>query len=104
MANKWNIPADVERKVKERDKKCAYCGIDFENSGTNYKNKPSWEHIINDLSLTGENNIVLCCISCNASKGAKDITDWLGSSYCQKKDIRLETVSEVVKQVILQQS
>jgi hypothetical protein len=29
MANNWNIPLCIELEVKERDKRCVYCGTEF---------------------------------------------------------------------------
>jgi len=68
--NKWNIPQWLEDEVRQRDKKCVYCGVEF--SKESRKTTPSWEHIINDASIITRENIALCCISCNASKGAKE--------------------------------
>ena len=97
MANKWGIPKDVEDYVLNRDKTCIYCGIEFESDCTIRKHRPSWEHIVNDIRINSINNIALCCISCNASKGAKELENWLNSKYCQRNNITLKTVSEVVK-------
>jgi hypothetical protein len=36
-------------------------------------------------------------VSCNSSKGTKDLTDWLESDYCEKKSITAETIADVVK-------
>lgn len=99
MANKWGIPADVESLVLERDKVCVYCGVEFDN--TVRKLKPSWEHIVNDIRINGPDNIALCCVSCNASKGAKELDSWLTSSYCEKKGISSGTVADVVKAALI---
>lgn len=72
MANRWGIPADVEKCVLERDKVCVYCGIPF---GTERRSKRSWEHIVNDVRLCTPDNIALCCVGCNASKGTKLLRD-----------------------------
>lgn len=100
MANKWGIPKDVEEYVKNRDKNCVYCGQEFSDSPKSRKQKPSWEHIVNDIRINGADNISLCCMSCNASKGAKLLEDWLQSDYCNKKGITSENVAEVVKAAI----
>lgn len=99
MANKWGIPMDVEIFVLQRDKICVYCGVEFDN--TIRKFKPSWEHIVNDIRINSSNNIALCCISCNASKGAKDLEVWLTTSYCEKKNITTDSVAEVVKAALI---
>jgi len=97
MANRWGIPKEVEEIVKQRDLNCVYCGVEFTNDDSNLKTKKSWEHIINDIRINGPDNIALCCRSCNASKGAKQLSDWLKSEYCIKKEITAEKVSIIVK-------
>ena len=76
MANSWGIPKAIEDAVLERDKSCVYCGCKF---GSERAKKRSWEHIINDITITGLDNIALCCVGCNASKGAKLLKDWVYS-------------------------
>lgn len=100
MANKWGIPKDVEDYVKKRDKKCVYCGVEFLEKSNSRKFRPSWEHIVNDIRINGKNNIALCCISCNSSKGAKLIEDWLKSDFCKRKGITIDSVSSVVRKAI----
>ncbi len=97
MANRWAIPNDVENHVKKRDRNCVYCGVEFTENNLSRKTNPSWEHIINDIRINGLDNIALCCISCNASKGAKLLEDWLESDYCKRKEITVHTVDSVVK-------
>ena len=87
MANRWGIPRDVEELVKKRDLSCVYFGISFTNLVYTHMTRPTWEHIINDIKINGPENIALCCGSCNASKGAKLLTDWLNSKYCLTKCI-----------------
>ncbi len=100
MTNRWGIPKDVENFIKQRDTKCVYCGVVFSDKNESRKSKPSWEHIVNDIRINGIDNISLCCMSCNASKGAKLLEDWLQSDYCKKKGITEETVDIVVKEAI----
>lgn len=100
MANQWGIPKDVEMEVRQRDLHCVYCGVDFSIIYSSRKTKPTWEHIINDIRINGSNNIALCCTSCNASKGAKRLEDWLESKYCITKGITIKTVADVVKKAI----
>jgi len=100
MANQWGIPIEVEKLVRERDRRCVYCGIEFNSSEESRKSKSSWEHIVNDMRINRENNIALCCISCNASKGAKILEDWLKSDYCKRKGITKDSVAPVIKEAI----
>jgi 5-methylcytosine-specific restriction endonuclease McrA len=94
--NRWGIPKSVEMHVLARDLKCVYCNIEFNSCGTR-KSKASWEHIVNDVRIATPQNIALCCMSCNASKGAKLLESWLKTPYCQAKRISPETVADVVK-------
>jgi 5-methylcytosine-specific restriction endonuclease McrA len=93
MANKWGIPKEVEEAVLERDKECVYCGCTFTPER---KFKPSWEHIINDVKIATLDNITLCCVGCNASKGSKLLQDWIESPNAQKRGISQATLSPIV--------
>lgn len=97
--NRWNIPAWLEAEVIARDTSCVYCGISFGACGTR-RSKASWEHIINDAKIINLDNIALCCMSCNSSKGAKLLADWLNSNYCAKKNISEDSVADVVKRAL----
>lgn len=96
MSNRWGIPKEVEDFVKARDLACVYCGVPFLESNSSTKEKPSWEHIINDIRLNGPENIALCCRSCNSSKGSKELEIWLQSSFCKKKGINHSRLASVI--------
>lgn len=100
MSNIWGIPKETEEFVIKRDLCCVYCGIDFSINHESRKTKPTWEHIINDVKISSINNISLCCTSCNASKGAKSLLDWLKSPYCISKGINEKTVAKVIQEAI----
>lgn len=100
MSNRWGIPKNVEDFVKQRDTNCVYCGLELSNNPESRKQKPSWEHIMNDIRINGIDNISLCCMSCNASKGAKLLEEWLQSDYCKRNNITEKTVAQVVKEAI----
>ncbi|HCK21588.1 MAG TPA: HNH endonuclease [Bacteroidetes bacterium] len=100
MANRWGIPKDVEDLVKQRDTNCVYCGQEFLDIPESRKQKPSWEHIVNDIRINGTDNIALCCMSCNASKGAKLLEDWLLCNYCKRNNINEDSVAQIVKEAI----
>ncbi|MBU2649657.1 MAG: HNH endonuclease [Bacteroidetes bacterium] len=100
MTNRWGILKEVEEFVRERDTACVYCGMVFSNEINSRKNKPSWEHIINDVRINGTDNVALCCMSCNASKGSKLLEVWLESDYCKKKEITVNSVADVVKSAL----
>ena len=101
MANKWNIPDWLEKKVRNRDKQCVYCGVKFTPVQVSKKSAASWEHIINDAKIITRENIALCCCGCNASKGQKQLSIWLQSKYCKERGINSNTVAPIIKQAIV---
>jgi len=100
MANNWNIPAWLEKEVRERDEKCVYCGVEFTPAKVSKKTCASWEHIINDAKIITRKNISLCCCGCNASKGQKQLSVWLETKYCKERGINPETVAPIIKEAI----
>ena len=100
MANNWNIPASLEKEVRERDKVCVYCGNEFLSHNVSTKASASWEHIINDAKIITRENITLCCRGCNASKGQKQLSVWLQTKYCVERGITPESVAPIIKQAI----
>lgn len=98
--NRWKIPPALEALVLMRDRHCIYCGTSFEIATSRRGDRPSWEHIFNDARIVTEANIARCCMSCNASKGARLLTDWLHSAYCVRRRITPETVAAVVRQAL----
>lgn len=97
MANRWGIPEWLEAEVRARDTVCVYCREPFTSASECRSSSASWEHIVNDASIVTRENIALCCVGCNASKGAKPLHDWLASSYCRRKGITPESVAPVVR-------
>jgi len=100
MANNWNIPTWLEKEVRERDKKCVYCGVVFTPTKVSKKTCASWEHIINDATIITRENIALCCCGCNASKGQKPLSVWLESKYCKERGISPDSVAPIIKEAI----
>ena len=98
--NRWNIPDWLEREVIDRDRCCVYCGIAFAVQSENRRDRPSWEHIINDARIVTRENIARCCIGCNASKGSKSLVEWLESKYCRTHGITRESVAPVVQSLL----
>jgi hypothetical protein len=98
--NRWNIPKWLVDEVVERDRECVYCGVSFRKSDAPFRERPSWEHIVNDATMISRANIALCCRGCNSSKGSKDLLQWFESTYCKSRGITVETVSEVIKETV----
>ena len=99
--NRWNIPNSIERAILERDKSCVYCGTRFSDEPRSFRERRSWEHIVNDAKLITLRNIALCCRGCNSSKGAKSLEVWLDSPYCKQKNISKDTVAQVIRESLL---
>lgn len=95
--NIWNIPDWLEREVKERDRECVYCRVQFASATGPRRSIATWEHIVNDARMVNRDNIAWCCFACNSSKGTKALSDWLKSAYCKKRGITGATVAEVVR-------
>ena len=95
--NIWNIPKILEVAVRARDTNCVYCGVKFSTDKTDRKYTATWEHIINDETIIIPENIALCCCSCNASKGARHLEDWINTASCVKKNINYNTVAKIIK-------
>jgi hypothetical protein len=95
--NRWGIPAWLEDEVIARDRRCVYCGIEFVIGDPSRGSDASWEHIVNDATIISATNIARCCVSCNASKGAKPLDRWLESRYCKRRGISVVSVADVVR-------
>lgn len=100
MANKQEVPIEVENLLLSRDKSCVYCGVTFTEVDKSRKTKQPWEHIVNDIRINGIDNIAFCCMSCNASKDAKLLEIWLESKCCNEKGITKDSVAQVVKEAL----
>jgi len=98
--NRWNIPDWLEQEVLARDTTCVYCGVDFSLPASTRGTKPSWEHIVNDARIVTRENIARCCMSCNASKGTKNLRAWLQSQYCKRNGIHEASVAQVVRDAL----
>jgi 5-methylcytosine-specific restriction endonuclease McrA len=98
--NRWKIPDWLASEVIERDRRCVYCGVEFDADSAVRRDRPSWEHIINDAPIVTRENIALCCIRCNASKGTKNLADWLESTYCRTRGITRDSVASVVRSAL----
>lgn len=107
MKNKYGIPTDELEKIYKRDKKCVYCQkkMIFPYDLSIRKDSATIEH----LNYNGPfywnkglqiKDIVICCGSCNSSRGIKKLNDWFNSSYCISNNINENTVSNTVKKYL----
>lgn len=99
-ASRWGIPREVALAIIARDTRCVYCRREFGDPHGPRAACPSWEHIVNDQALVGAENIALCCVGCNASKGTKTLSSWLVSEYCISRGIRHQTIAPVAYETL----
>ena len=98
-AARWQIDFDLAVEVLARDVRCIYCSREFSFAGPRAR-LPSWEHIVNDLTIVNARNIALCCVGCNASKGRKALKAWLESVYCKERGITPSTIAPIAAQTL----
>ena len=99
MKNKYGLSEEKLDEIFKRDSKCVYCKKDMKAHTSNYK-RVDWYSIEHLNFLPPWNNhetVVICCWSCNSSRGNKKIRDWFASRYCIEKGINYKTVSSVVQ-------
>ncbi len=85
----YNIPTkDLITLVNNRDIRCIYCDCEF---STDYKSKRygTYDHL-DAFMAHSKSNTVKCCGSCNSSKGAKDVLEWLESKNLEPSKIIIE--------------
>lgn len=102
--NRWNIPKWLEVEVIERDRSCIYCRVAFVPDLASRRHRPTWEHIVNDARSVTRENIARCCVSCNASKGARDLAIWLESRYCRTRGITAGTIAAAAQAALAARS
>jgi len=102
--NKFGIPESTLSKIRERDKSCVYCrkAMVFPYVAKNSAYCATIEHLNFDgpfywREQLRADDIVLCCGSCNSSRGKKHLTDWFATVYFIKKNINAETVAAPVR-------
>ena len=98
-AARWKIDRGLAVEVLARDVRCIYCSREFSFSGSR-ASLPSWEHIVNDLTIVNSRNIALCCVGCNASKGRKALEAWLESTYCKERGITQSSMAPIATQAL----
>jgi hypothetical protein len=94
-ANRWKIPRDLALAVIARDSRCIYCNREFGLPQGPRAACASWEHIVNDETLINAENIALCCVGCNASKGTRLLKIWIDSRYCNDRGISRRSLAKV---------
>ncbi len=106
----FGISDKVLAGLAARDSNCVYChtAMTYPYSVNDRKNSSTIEHLNSEApfhiseGLQAE-DIVMCCGSCNSSRGAKTLLDWFASRYCLEKNISADTVAEPVKNYLQRQ-
>ena len=105
VANSFGIRPEIEAAIRERDTLCVYCsremriyvgvrGTRSDMATIEHLNHRPPFHWKDGLEADG---IVICCGSCNASRGAKTHVEWFRSRYCLERAINSDTVAEPVR-------
>jgi len=110
MTNNFRIPDLLEKKIRERDKQCVYCHSsmnaypikkDGKWSHNKFKTAATIEHFDDEIIYNPpEEKLAICCMSCNTSRGAKELKEWFNLPYCKKRGINKDTVANVVKKYL----
>ena len=111
MAKKnFGIPDEALAEFAARDVECVYCRktMIYPYSVNDRKNSATIEHLNFEAPFHVSEglqmeDIVMCCGSCNSSRGAKTLPAWFESRYCIEKNISAETVAEPVKNYLQRQ-
>ena len=103
-AAKWKIPRELALTVISRDTHCIYCQREFGEPQGPRAACPSWEHIVNDELIITAENIALCCVGCNASKGTKSLSLWLDSKYCGDRGISKKSIAAIAVAALTEKS
>jgi len=104
LANKFQIPREVEKRIRERDKECIYCNkiMIMPKIGTRHNDWATIEHFREQGPFywsegLKEEDLGICCSQCNSSRGIKSLLDWFESPYCKKHNINPNTIASPVK-------
>jgi hypothetical protein len=109
MANRWQIPHEVELRLRTEFARCAYCGRRF-HSPVGLRGTCGTQATIEHLNRHGpfywsdglkEEDLVIVCGRCNCSRGKKRLSEWFASPYCLSRRIGARTVAARVKKYLL---
>ena len=118
MSNHFKIPDEVELEIREQYKSCAYCGKEmiFPWRGDNRRDSATIEHLSEKRPFywgelyrgrkLSKEGLVICCGSCNSSRGRKKLRKWFKKPYCKnpggerRRIIDENSVAKSVKEYI----
>lgn len=107
MANKFGIPNKELLKIRARDKMCVYCKkvMIYPCVGNKQRDWATIEHLNFDGPFYWNEglqieDVIICCGSCNSSRGIKKLPVWFRTEYCIVKNINENTVADPVKEYL----
>src|SRR5262245_48351039 len=89
MANSFGIPEEVECRLRQKFKVCAYCRHEMQEYA-GVLGCSQYEATIEHLNRNGpfdwseglrEEELVICCRGCNSSRKRQRLADWFLSQY-----------------------
>lgn len=109
--NRFRIPDNVLSEIRARDQTCVYCHktMVYPYLAQKRSDCATIEHLNFDGPFYwGEagfdaQDIVICCGSCNSSRGVKRLADWFQTRYCIERNINFDTVADPVKSYLQRQ-
>jgi hypothetical protein len=108
--NKFGIPEDVLSEIRARDTLCVYCHklMIYPYLAQNCANCATIEHLnyngpLNWRDGLQAHDIVICCGSCNSSRGPQQLHDWFNKQYCIERNISANTVATPVRSYLQRQ-
>jgi hypothetical protein len=99
MKNNYGLPKKSLEVIFKRDEFCVYCHKNMNKIGDR-RDWPTIEHLNYLPPWNNPETVVICCWSCNSSRGNKPITKWFESRYCLEREINIDSVSIEVKNYI----
>lgn len=108
MSNRFGIPEEVEQRIRRRDKACVYCHMimrEYSYREATRNGMATIEHFREEGPFywkedLKEEDLAICCHSCNSRRGRRKLVDWFKTSYCVEKNINEETVATPVKEYL----
>ena len=104
MANKFEIPEEVEMRIRHRDTSCVYCHkkMIYPCISGEERDWATIEHLREKKPFYWKDGLLeewlaICCGSCNSSRGKKSLPDWFKSPYCTEKGISADSVAKPVR-------
>ncbi len=109
MSNSFKIPADVEQRIRQRDMLCVYCHkvMIYPYRHDRHSDSPTIEHLREEEPFywdkgLKEEDLAICCGSCNSSRRRKKLIDWFKTTYCtdEERNINENTVAKPVREYL----